>query len=256
MILFGTANVSGTDGLQQKNNFVKIYVTSATTKVYDKTYTNTLQELDKDSSKIASAITAYYDTIETKIPFKDGKGVDYEGVLLYESVQIPQSQIFLPFSKSKLFIDVPFQRSYFILNSDVVDNVKYQTFKQQVIGKFISNPSLLGGGDSDISTQFDAYWLTVAKPVFVDENDITKAFLDKMEKERLKNFLIFTPFDGAKVKKYEMTFTTDPLVEKSKADERTTLIKSLGYSTNQYQTTKTWADVTSNGEYVCKVKLN
>jgi hypothetical protein len=256
LITLGTSNVSGTDGLQQSNNFIKLYVTQPTTNVYDKTYTNTLQELNVDSSKIASAITAFYDVIETKTTFTDNKGGKYEGVLLYEIEKIPEGEVFVPFSNSSLFNSVSFQRSYFILNGDVVDNTKYQTFKQQIIGKFISNPSLLGNGDSDISTQFDAYWLTVVKPAFVDENDITKSFLDNMEKERLKNFLIFTPFDGAKVKKYEMTFTTDPNFEPGLKSNRELLIKSLGYSTNQYQTTDTWADVTPSGDYVCKVKLN
>jgi hypothetical protein len=232
-----------------------MYLTIPTTKVYDKAYTNTLLELVGDSTKISSAITAYDAAIKTKLTFKYNS-VPYEGVLLYETEKIPEGKVFVPFSKSILFTNVSFQRSYFILNGDVVDNTKYQTFKQQIIGKFISNPSLLGGGDSDISTQFDVYWLTVAKPEFVNENNITKAFLDEMEKNRLKNFLIFTPFDGAKVKKYEMTFTTDPMFESGLNTNRETLVKSLGYSTNQYQTTNTWADITGANLSVCKVKLN
>ena len=264
VITFGQQNVSGTDGLQQKNSFVKLYVTLPTTKVNDTTYPDTLRELVGDSIKIASAITQYDSVIQTKVTFSH-LATNYDGVLVYGDEKILDGKVFVPFSKNTKFNDdVSFQRSYFILNQDVIDDVKYATFKQQVIGNLVSNPSLFAGGDSDIGTQFDAYWKIdatqspSAKTLFVNENAITQSFFTEMEKNQLKNYLIFTPFTGAKIKKYEFTYNTevDTALESPFKKRREELIKALGNSTNQYPSFSDWSNETSSGILVCKVKLN
>jgi hypothetical protein len=249
---------SGTDGLQQKNGFVKLYVTSGTTNVYDKKYTNTLSELINDSLIIASAVSSYYAAIQTSTNFSHNS-TNYSGILVYGDTKIPDSKVFLPFSKNNLIADnVSFQRSYFILNQDIVDEVKYTTFKQQIIGSLINNQTIFGNGDSDLANQFDAYWKTVAKPIFVDENVITQIFLNEIEKNTLKNYLNFTPFNGAKLKKYEMFYSDDVnnQSEKPYKERREILIKSLGVSSNQFQTNNTWSNQDNKGLMICKVKLN
>ena len=79
-----------------------------------------------------------------------------------------------------------------------------------------------------------------------------------MEKNQLKNYLIFTPFTGAKIKKYEFTYNTevDTALESPFKKRREELIKALGNSTNQYPSFSDWSNETSSGILVCKVKLN
>ena len=254
-----TTLYTGTDGLQQKNGYVKLYVTSGTTNVYDKKYTDTLTELGGDSLIIASAVSSYYAAIQTSINFTHS-GPSYSGLLVYgENNKIPDNRVFVSFSKNKLIADdLSFQRSYFILNQEIVDDVKYTTFKQQIIGNLINNQTIFGNGDSDLATQFDAYWKTVAKPVFVEENSITQTFLNEIEKNTLKNYLNFTPFNGAKIKKYEMIFSNEvnSQLEAQYEDERQVLIKALGKSTNEFQTNSTWSNQDNKGLMICKVKLN
>jgi len=233
-------------------------VTSGTTNVYDKKYANTLSELINDSLIIASAVTNYYAAIQTNTNFSHNS-INYGGILVYGDTKIPDNKVFIPFSKNNLIADdVSFQRSYFILNQEIVDDAKYTTFKQQIIGSLINNQTIFGNGDSDLTTQFDAYWKTVAKPLFVGENSITQTFLNEMEKTSLKNYLNFTPFNGAKVKKYELFYTneTDSSLELPYKERRTILIKALGKSANEYETNNTWSNQDNNGLMICKVKLN
>jgi hypothetical protein len=265
LICFGQQNISGSDGLQQSNGYVKLYITSATTKVYDKKYADTLLELVGDNLLISSALTEYYNAIQTVTSFTSG--VQYSGTMVTYPEKIPTDKVFVPFSKSPKFnsSDVSFQRCYFILSQDVIDDVKYTTFKQQIIGSLITNPSLFGGGNSDIGTQFDAYWKQdinaenkSPKTLFIEENNITKAFFDYLSANTLKNYLNFTPFNGAKLKKYEFTFytqTNDP-TEGALKDKRESLVKALGASSNQYASTGDWSNQTSTGIIICKVKLN
>jgi hypothetical protein len=124
--------------------------------VYDKKYADTLLELVGDNLLISSAITEYYNAIQTVTSFNSG--VQYSGTMVTYAEKIPTNKVFSPFSKNDKFNDVSFQRCYFILNQDVIDDVKYNVFKQQIIGSLITNPSLFGGGNSDIGPQFDAYW--------------------------------------------------------------------------------------------------
>jgi hypothetical protein len=256
VVTFGLISpVSGTDGLQQKNGFVKLYVTSGTSNTYDKTNADTLVELRNDSLKIFTQIKNFRDDTEKVVTFNG-----YSGVLVYGNQKIPTNQVFSVFSKDTTFQnDLSFQRSYCILNQDIIDNVNYETFKKQILGSLITNTSLFSSGPdaNELQAQFDAYWKTSAKPKFVDENTITTLFFNEVEKNTLKNYLIFKPFDGAEVKKYELTFTTyQGPAETAIKDEREKLIKSLGVSQNEYKTFDNWADITNGSLVICKVKLN
>ena len=81
-----------------------------------------------------------------------------------------------------------------IISDDIVDSKKYETFKNLMIGNIINNPSILGSGYGDVEKKFDDYWLTLTKPIFENENNITKSFIDEMEKTWLKDFIKYTPF--------------------------------------------------------------
>ena len=142
-----------------------------------------------------------------------------------------------------------------ILSNEVTDDKKYETFKKEMIGNIIGNTKLLSDGQQDIEIQFDKYWIGTAKPLFSEENTITKNFIDSLEKNDLKNFVKFTPFDS---KTREFIYSTDNQANTNTKDSQQNLIKGLGASTNQNTNTKTWCD--SNGNvsdiYISKVKLN
>jgi hypothetical protein len=76
----------------------------------------------------------------------------------------------------------------------------------------------------------------------------------------LKNYLTYSPFQSAKLKGYEFTFTTAQQgLETGYKERREKLIKSLGVIDNEYKTTNTWADLGTVGNFptvICKVKLN
>jgi hypothetical protein len=111
----------------------------------------------------------------------------------------------------------------------------------------------------DLENQFDGYFNSV-RPIFEKENSVTSAFLNTMETTVLKNYLTYSPFQSAKLKGYEFTFTTSQQgLESGYKEAREKLIKSLGVIDNEYKTTSTWADFASLGALstvVCKVKLN
>jgi hypothetical protein len=142
-----------------------------------------------------------------------------------------------------------------ILSDDVLDDKKYQTFKTAIIGNIIGNKSIIGKGADNIDSVFDAYWLTVAKPVFSEENNITKSFIDNLEKTKLKNFLVYTPFG---VKKREFTYTIANSANDDIQKSEKNMIKSLNATTNQNTNKNTWNDLNDNvpGAYVSKAKLN
>jgi hypothetical protein len=96
---------------------------------------------------------------------------------------------------------------------------------------------------------FDAYWLLDAKPLFEQENNITKAFIDSMEKEKLETFLKFTPFP---TKKRLFTFTS----KNANSGGQIALIKGLGDTENQNTNTKTWDDELLPDVYISKAKFN
>jgi hypothetical protein len=248
VVTFGVSPSSGTDGFKQANGFVEIYVLSAATAI---------SELITDSEKIADKIISFRDTTEADYNFNFG-GNPYKGILIYENGQFPTSGVFQPFSTKSEFQDETFQREYIIFNQDIIDDKKYQTFREQIIGNIISNPSMFGQGRTNIGEIFDGYWITRVKPIFQEENSITNEFLNKLQSDGLKDYLTFVPFTGAKTKKYECSFTTksDEPAEIAINDERKKLIESLGVSTNEFKTTSTWSDQTSGGIVICKVKLN
>ena len=257
----GTLN-NGTDGLQGSTGNAKVYVTSGTTKVSTSSSgADTLIELVDDVKKIQLGIKNFNQVIGTDSTFvypADSK--EYTGTLVFSvsdgvSKATTVEQVFVPFSKNSLFDNVSFKQEYMILSDDILDDKKYQTFKTAIIGNIIGNKSIIGKGADNIEAVFDAYWLTVAKPVFLGENNITKSFIENMEKTKLKDFLIYTPFT---TKTREFTYTIENSASEDKIKSQKNMIKGLGATTNQNTNKNTWNDTDGNttGAYISKAKLN
>jgi hypothetical protein len=242
----------GTDGLQQKNGKVVTFLTSGTSEVNSSSTgaSDTLTEMINDIKKIKTKIDEFNEVTQktTKFTFNSK---EYEGILIFDSPydkQIPTDKVFIPFSKKTEFENDSFRRTYMIMSDDITDNNKYQTFKTAILGTIINNKGLIGSGKDDFGQVFDSYWRDKVKPLFVEENDITKGFIDYMEKEKLPTFNTYTQTS----KKRVLTFTT----ENANGPGQITLIKSLAATSNQNTNNKTWNDELSNNVYVSKVKFN
>ena len=268
-ILFDpTDDERGTDGLQAKNGPVRIYVTSGTTDVHPTSTgaTNTYLELDEDATKIQIDITNFNNIIQAKTSFDyPATKTNYEGILVFETDNgkaddVTVQKVFLPFSKNPLFDDnvekYPFRRVYMIISDDVIDEKKYETFKQELIGNILGNQALLGDGSVDIEVIFDTYWIATVRPVFLEENNISKSFVESLEKNDLKDYLIYTPFDISKQRNF--TFTSENTADDSKKKSQENMIKGLANTTNQNTNVLTWNDLNGNstGAYISKAKLN
>jgi len=229
------------------------------------TSTNTWLELVEDTVKIKQNIKEFNTIIQSKKTFTyAASGTQYEGTLVFEvfngkSNQVSVEKVFIPFSTTTLFSDnvqnYPFRRVYMIISDDVIDDKKYETFKQQLIGNILGNQALLGNGSIDIEDIFDTYWLRIARPVFLEENNITKSFIENLEKNDLKDYLIYTPFDT--VKQRNLTFTTVNTADEGQKKSQENMIKGLGNTTNQNTNVLRWNDPNGNaGALISKAKLN
>jgi len=148
---------------------------------------------------------------------------------------VSENDTFRALGTSPLFLSQNFRREYTILSTDVTDNKKYETFKNEMIGNILSNSSLLEGNNKDLEKEFDEYWLKRAKPVFETQNKAALEFLNYMERSVLQNYINFVAVDKNKVR--EMGFTNVPgnTTQDNLMDDRKKLINSLilpGTNTN------------------------
>ena len=97
--------------------------------------------------------------------------------------------------------------------------------------------------------------MTKAKPQFVTENNITKEFIENLEKDKLKKYLVYTPYDK---KERVLKYTTESAASALNVESQKNMIKGLGASTNQNTNKTTWNDLNGNvgGAYISKAKLN
>jgi hypothetical protein len=247
---------NGTDGLQTKNGEVKIINISGTTAVNSSSNgaSNTFQELQNDIKTIQTSLFNFYkdiissETISYKNSTYNSNFIFGDSANSTNYIKI-KKQVFYPFSTEKEFDYLSFRRSYMILSDEILDDKKYQTFKTAIIGNIINNSSLNTSGNIDLSKEFDTYWLLVAKPLFQKETEITNLFLDKVEKNTLKNFVKFTPF-GTKDRLFSYSVSQTP------SNEQKVLIKSLGAIDNSNKNVKTWNTYDYVDTYISKVKLN
>ena len=121
----------------------------------------------------------------------------------------------------------------------------------------MSNPKLFGGSsnNTELDKQFDVYWKTIAKPVFDQQNTLSKDFITTMEKDKdkLLNYLNFTPYDKNQERKTD--FSNDPVEDSGYVEDRKKLITSLGNTTNPSSQNKEW-NVDSGGLKITMIKLN
>jgi len=243
-ILYVDGSADGTDGYQQKNGNLVIYDLTE----IDGSGT----ELAADANKIGSEITKYYDELKSKTTFNEGQK-SYFGFLAYWTSESPQefgSQIFFPFSENENFNNTQFKRMYTILSQDL-KSANYENFKNSIVGELITNPNLGGSNrNSDYGKVFNDYWERIAKPAFEEEDRLTTTFLDKIEKDKLKNFLNFTPYPTGKVRDFDYIRNDSPSNGQKK------LIRSLGAVNNSNRNKEVWNSEDDTGLYISKVKLN
>ena len=265
LITFAGITNTGTDGFQAKSGPVRVYVTQGTSKVSagSNGATNTLTELVNDVQKVQTDIAAFNEATWSKTKFTyPGNSKEYEGELVFQtsdngiSKSVVGDTVFNPFSTNAKFASFAFRRAYMIISDDVLDDKKYQTFKNAMIGNIIGNKSIIGNGFDDIEKVFDDYWLTIAKPVFLEENNITKSFIENLEKNKLKNYLVYTPFDTKKTR--EFTYTTESNAVEANKKSQQNMIKGLGATSNQNTNNNTWNDTNGNSSsaFISKAKLN
>jgi hypothetical protein len=241
------------DGLQQKNGKLKLYKVSGTTQVgAGSTAANTQIEMTEDITKIKTNLNEFY-SASTSLTEFNYQGNSYKGYFVYgetkenTTAKALESVVFNQYSKDPKFISLPLKREYMLLSNDLKSE-NYQTFKNALIGNIINNDRLLGNGNLDISQQFDAYWLSQAKPLFDQENALTQAFLNEIETNKLKNFIKYTPFPS-KTRLFDYELNTNP------TDNEKNLIKALGATTNQSTNKTTWNDP-QGSIFISKIKLN
>lgn len=263
IVTFMSKPGNGTDGFQASNGNVTIYRTIGTPEV-DASSTpkpdNTWAEMVQDYQKIQTDIKAFNDIVWKQNSFvntQDGK--TYSGYLVFEtqnglSKTVDTTTVFTPFSKKRIFeTNLEFRKQYMIVSDDVLDDRKYTAFKQAIIGNIIGNQGIIGDGKTNIEEVFDAYWIGNAKPLFTEENDLTKSFIDNLEKNDLKNFIKYTPFPS---KKRILTFTTENVADDdAEKQNQEKMVKNLAAQTNSNTDLSTWNNDVS-GAFISKVKLN
>jgi len=261
---------TGTDGFQFNKGPVKIYNISGTTKVSSTPNgaTDTFTELKNDIKKMGDDMVAFNTATTTTSKFVfTGDKKSYEGTLVFPispndgkqsgADKLTVDNVFFPFSTDSKFTSNNFRREYFVLAQTIIDETKYQDFKNKLIGpQFFQTAQVPVTSQRVFEKFFDEYWIKICRKLFKQENDITLQFIDNLEKGRLKNFVIYTPFTK---KTRELTFTTASSASDSNKSAQKTLITQLGSTTNINTSTNTWNDKPNGGvplEYVSKSKLN
>jgi hypothetical protein len=246
-IVFNPTVGLGTDGLQKSDGSVTIIELSGTT---------SYNELKDDIKKIQASLQAFYLAVTTPTIFNYGSRLGLKGHLVWgEFSQETDAKkllpkVFEPFINEGIMGQYPsFRRAYMILSNDVLDDKKYQTFKDALIGNIVSNPSFKTSGELNLEFEFDKWWKGTASPAFKDENDATNTFLNDIEKGKLKDFLKYTPT----LVKNERVF--DFVISQSPSNEQKKLITSLNAQTDNLSNQKKWNDK-QGSVYISKAKLN
>jgi len=265
-ILFEGESNLGTDGYQTKSGPVRIYYLTGTTEISPTStnVSNTFDELKVDAGKIRKGLIDFDEIVTSSCEFTyPGDNKKYSGILINDvdskgravNGSTTVEDVFIPFSENVEMDNKIFRRVYMIISDDIVDSKKYETFKNLMIGNIINNPSILGSGYGDVEKKFDDYWLTLTKPIFENENNITKSFIDEMEKTWLKDFIKYTPFEK---KERVFEFTTENTASENNIKSQKNLISSLADTTNRNNEINRWNsdDGVSSDAYISKVKLN
>ena len=252
----GVAPNTGTDGFEQANGNIVIYDVSGTTDVHaSSTAANTFSELNDDIVKIAQDLNLYDEEISTKYSFTQN-GLTYSGYMVQDpSTNLNSfiSSVFVPFTSENITFTKPNsgdqfrnniefwnnvanKRQYFILSKEATDQQTFETFRTAIIG----NIKDIKEGNTDLNGPFTAYWTEIARPIFNKENEVTNAFITSMSNEKLKSFLVYTPFSPEK----KRVFTYENVASPSSL--RKILIKNLALKNNTNTDKTTWASESAN----------
>ena len=248
----GTVVTTGTDGYQRTNGDVTVFDISGTTQISASSagVTNTLEEIIADIEIVASAMTQFNDTIQSQY-VANVNGQTLTGYFAYEPALQDNIKtiVFQPFTEETFFDPQSNRRQYFILAQEIIDENKYNSFKNALIGNLQNNEGVLGNVTFDqVEQTFDTYWKGTARPAYVAENQATATFLNDFESNALRNYLIFTPYNLNK----ERVLTYERLLQPSA--EQIQLIKNLGNKNNIDTNTKNWNTGLGN-VYIGKAQL-
>ena len=234
---------TGTDGFQRTDGNVVVLDVSGTTAISPSSLgvSNTLEELIKDIGIVGSALTQFNEVIQSEYT-ANVNGQSYTGYFAYDTgiqVQI-KPDVFIPFTSGNTFWTQSNKRQYFILAQEIIDENKYNSFKNSLIGNLQGNSGALGNLTFEqVSQTFDNYWRGVARPAYVSENQATQLFLDDFQANALAggktNFIVFTPYNLNK----ERVFTYEKLLQPT--SEQVQLIKGLGQKNNVNTDNSSWA---------------
>lgn len=246
VLVFNPTEKLGTDGFQSADGNVTVIELSGTT---------SYNELVEDIKKIQKGIQDYYLAMVTATTF-NYKGNKLEGKLISgeysenTDAKTLAKKVFNPFTNDQLMVEfASFRRAYMILSDDVLDDKKYQVFRDALIKNIITNPAFKTSGEQNLEFEFDKWWKGTAAPIFKDENEATSTFINEMEKSTLKDFLKYTPTLVDNQRVFDYQFAESPSNEQKK------LITSLGAQTNNLTTQKKWNDK-QGSIYISKAKLN
>ena len=244
-VLYSGGTWDCTDGYQQKNGNLVVYNLTGKTSTKD--------EMISDMIKIQQGIIDYEVAIKTKTNFSVGNS-QYSGYLVYwDSSSNPDQlveNVFNPFSKNILFNHPSVKRQYAILSEELKPE-NYAKFKTAIIGVLETDPELGGrNSNSDYSKVFDTYWQDKAKVAFDEENSLTATFLDTLEKDKLKDFINFTPYPSGKTREFDYSRQDNPTTGQKK------LLKSLGATNNSNSIKDDWNTEDGSLVYISKVKFN
>ena len=248
----GTVVTTGTDGYQKTNGDITVFDISGTTQISASSVgvTNTLEELIADVGIVASALTQFNDTIQNEY-VANVNGVTYTGYFAYEPAlqENIKTIVFQPFTENTFWDIEANRRQYFVLSQEIIDENRYNTFKNALIGNLQNNGGVLGNVTFDqVEQTFDNYWKGTARPAYVAENQATATFLGDFESNSLRNYVNFTPYNINK----ERVFTYERLLQPS--SEQTQLIKNLGNKNNIDTNTQRWNTALGN-VYIGKSQL-
>jgi hypothetical protein len=235
---YDTDPTLGMDGFQTtKGNAVVINI-SGTSAISASSagVTNTLEELIQDIGVVASALTEFNNVIES-LYIANVSGKVYTG---YTVTDLPdqdavKSQVFEPFTDDVFWDSEANRREYFILSQQILDENRYNTFKESIIGNFRDNQGVLGNVTFvQVEQSFDNYWKGVARPAYLSENGATNTFLTDFQTNALREYLNFKPFNLNK----ERVFTYETILQPTA--EQIQLVKNLGNKNNIDSNTTSW----------------
>jgi len=244
LLYFDSIPTLGTDGYQRTDGNVVVIDISGTTAVSPSSVgvSNTLDELNSDLGIIVSALTSFENAIESGYT-ANISGSAYSGYFATSlgDEKLVKDQVFEPFTKDTFWNSESNRRQYFILSQQILDENRYNTFKNAIIGNLRDNASALANVTfQQVEATFDNYWKGVARPAYFSENAATDAFLTDFQTNVLRNFLNFTPFNLNK----ERLFTYETLLQPP--SEQVELVKNLGNKNNVDTDVTSWTTTLGN----------